>query len=105
MKRYMSNPYGDSVRNQETGSDIPLSGTNVHYLRYLEWLDAGNTPDPVPAPPEPSDEQKLANSDQQMVRAVDWLLQYLVKEGFIPLGDIPGPLKNLYLRRKAQRGA
>jgi hypothetical protein len=44
---------------------IPPDPGNRDYREYLDWLDAGNTPEPAPAPPEPepapvlTTEQKL----------------------------------------------
>ena len=95
----------DGVVDTTTSGSIPADVNNLHYVKYLKWVAEGNTPDPVVEPYALSDEDKLNDSDQKMVRAVDWLLQYLVKNGVIPVTDIPAPLKALYLERKAQRGA
>jgi hypothetical protein len=32
---------------------IPAAPGNRDYREYLEWLEAGNTPEPAPAPPAP----------------------------------------------------
>jgi hypothetical protein len=44
-------------------ANIPQDEANTDYAAYLEWVAAGNTPEPAPAPPEPpaplTTEQKL----------------------------------------------
>ena len=84
---------------------IPEDPRNADWAEYLEWLAEGNVADPIAAPVPPSDEDQLQGSDQQMIRAVDWLLQHLVQKGVIQVADIPGALKQLYQERKALRGA
>jgi hypothetical protein len=42
---------------------IPPDPSNIDYAAYLEWVAAGNTPEPAPEPvalPELTAEQKLA---------------------------------------------
>ena len=34
-------------------ASIPQYGGNRDYQEYLDWLDAGNTPEPAPLPPSP----------------------------------------------------
>jgi hypothetical protein len=44
---------------------IPQDGGNRDYQEYLDWLDAGNTPEPAPEPPAPIEltpAEKLAAS-------------------------------------------
>jgi hypothetical protein len=88
-----------------THKSIPEADENLDWQEYQEWLAQGNTPDPVDVPPAKTDAELLYESDQKMIRAVDWLLQHLVQKGVIQLADIPQALKDLYLERKAQRGA
>ena len=41
---------------------IPPDPGNIDYVAYLEWVEAGNTPEPAPEPPAPVElttEQKL----------------------------------------------
>jgi len=95
---------GGGVRDTEEGLEIPAELRNRHYKRYLKWLGEGNDPDPVPVNTL-TNEQLLALTDPKMIRAVDWMLQYFVTSGAIPLADIPAPLKALYQERKALRGA
>ena len=52
----------DRILRLEDNASIPPDPANRDYREYLDWLDAGNTPEPVP-PPEPAPilttEQKL----------------------------------------------
>ena len=93
------------VIDTETGANIPDDEENRDWREYQRWLTEGNAPDPIPTPPAKTDAELLYESDQKMVRAVDWLLQDLVQQGVVQLADIPQVLKDLYLERKALRGA
>lgn len=42
-----------SVIRTADGACIPADPDNYDYAAYLEWLEAGNTPDPYVAPPAP----------------------------------------------------
>lgn len=44
---------GDSILRLFDGAFIPAAPGNRDYAEYLEWLEAGNTPEPAPAPPAP----------------------------------------------------
>ena len=44
---------GDSILRLSDNAFIPQAPGNRDYAEYLEWLDAGNTPEPAPAPPAP----------------------------------------------------
>ena len=48
---------------------IPPDPGNRDYREYLEWVDAGNTPEPAPAPPAPGPDY-LAFWDALMVSSV-----------------------------------
>ena len=102
MARYRLTPEG-VMDNVAGGQTRPGGGSR--WIAYQAWLDDGNVPDPVAEREPESNEMKLSRTDQQMIRAIDWLLQELVRSGTINLSDIPGPLKALYQTRKAQRGA
>ena len=56
---------GDTILRIEDNAFIPPDTGNRDYREYLEWLEAGNTPEPAPEP-EPSVEltpsEKLAAS-------------------------------------------
>ena len=95
-------------RNKEEGHHIPDDPNNRHWIEFQEWLAEGNTPDPEPVPPPPTAEEvlhlQLLQTDKEMLRGFDWLLQTLVQKGIIDLAEIPPALKDLYLARKALRG-
>ena len=55
----------DTILRLADNAFIPQAPGNRDYREYLDWLDAGNTPLPAPAPPalvEPTPSEKLAAS-------------------------------------------
>jgi len=53
---------GDTILRLEDNAFIPPDPANTDYAAFLEWVEAGNTPDPAPepvAPVELTTEQKL----------------------------------------------
>jgi hypothetical protein len=46
---------GDCVKRLADDAFIPPDPANTDYAAYLEWVAAGNTPEPAPAPPAPVD--------------------------------------------------
>ena len=44
---------GTSIKRLSDGATIPNDPGNRDYRDYLDWLEAGNTPEPAPAPPPP----------------------------------------------------
>jgi hypothetical protein len=42
-----------SIKRLSDGAFIPNDPGNRDYREYLNWIDAGNTPEPAPAPPPP----------------------------------------------------
>ena len=44
---------GDTILRLADNAFIPSDPANTDYAEYQQWLAAGNTPDPAPAPPEP----------------------------------------------------
>jgi hypothetical protein len=58
-----------SIIRLSDGAFIPAAPGNRDYAEYLEWLDAGNTPEPAPPPPAPGPDY-LAFWDALMVSTV-----------------------------------
>ena len=44
---------GDTILRLSDNAFIPQAPGNRDFRLYLDWLEAGNTPEPVPAPPAP----------------------------------------------------
>ena len=44
---------GDTIIRLADNAFIPKDERNIDYQEYQQWLAAGNTPDPAPAPPAP----------------------------------------------------
>ena len=44
---------GTSIKRLSDGAFIPNDPGNRDYREYLDWVEAGNTPEPAPAPPPP----------------------------------------------------
>lgn len=44
---------GDTILRLSDNAFIPPDPGNRDYREYLDWLDAGNTPEPAPEPPAP----------------------------------------------------
>ena len=60
----------DSIRRLADGATIPKDTGNRDYREYLDWLAEGNTPEPVPAPPVPTDPDYQAFLDQMIASAL-----------------------------------
>lgn len=85
------------------GAKVPITtsaqhpNTNPDYLAYLAWLEAGNTPEPVPPPT--ADEQRILDQNRYKLRAEakDGLLAYMaadnmsrVRAGVWTVSDLTG---------------
>jgi hypothetical protein len=56
---------GDTILRLADNAFIPPDPANTDYAAYLEWVAAGNTPDPAPEPEPPVEltpAEKLAAS-------------------------------------------
>ena len=56
---------GTSILRLEDNACIPPDPANTDYAAYLEWVEAGNTPEPAPIPEPPVEltpAEKLAQS-------------------------------------------
>ena len=56
---------GDAILRLSDNAFIPPDPANTDYAAYLEWVEAGNTPEPAPEPepvPELTPAEKLAAS-------------------------------------------
>jgi hypothetical protein len=56
---------GDTILRLADNACIPPDPANTDYAAYLEWVEAGNTPEPAPepvAPVELTPAEKLAAS-------------------------------------------
>ena len=56
---------GDTILRLADNAYIPQAPGNRDYREYLDWLEAGNTPEPAPETPAPSEltpAEKLAAS-------------------------------------------
>jgi hypothetical protein len=62
MNYYIQNEHG-SIGIKGQNISIPPDPANRDYAAYLEWVAAGNTPEPAPEPPapvEPTAEEKCS---------------------------------------------
>ena len=71
----MTQPYqltnGNCILRISDGASIPKDTGNCDYIAYQNWLAAGNTPDPAPAPPNPLPalaQAALTKSDVTVIR-------------------------------------
>jgi len=59
----------DIILRLEDNASIPPDPANRDYREYLDWIDAGNEPEPAPVPPVPGPDY-LAFWDALMVSTV-----------------------------------
>ena len=51
---------GNTILRLADDAHSPQDPANRDYVEYLAWLEEGNEPEPAPAPPVLTTEQKLA---------------------------------------------
>jgi hypothetical protein len=59
---FSGNIHDGAIQRLSDNASIPFDPANTDYAAYLEWVEAGNTPEPAPepvAPVELTTEQKL----------------------------------------------
>ena len=66
---------GNTIHRLADNAFIPPDPANRDYAEYLAWLDAGNTPDPAPAPPvvtppTPAEKLKAAGLTVEELKAL-----------------------------------
>jgi len=68
--------------HRSDGASIPVTESNRDYRRYLEWLEEGNTPDPVRTPEEETEillrNEVLSLKDDLQKQNV-WLFRMLLE--------------------------
>ncbi len=100
MAKYRINE-GGGVVDTEINATIPEDEKNIDWQDYKQWLRDGNVVDPLPAPLDPTGDELLDESDQTMVRGVDWLISFFIAKGTIKPEDIPTELRDLYEARQS----
>lgn len=60
----------DNILRLADGVTIPPDTGNADYREYLAWVGEGNTPEPVPAPPVPTEPDYQAFLDQVIASAL-----------------------------------
>jgi hypothetical protein len=81
MYKIVNGPLGgQSIQKISDGISllIPIDEANADYQDYLQWLAAGNTPDP-PDPPPPPVEPRPSLADR--VEAAETIIDLLLMEG------------------------
>ena len=67
---------GDTIFRIEDNAFIPTDPANTDYIAYLEWVEAGNMPEPAPIPEPPVElmpAEKLAQSGLTVVELKELL--------------------------------
>ena len=102
---YHLDKLGNIIRDSDGMTIAPDRG-NTHYQEYLVWIAAGNTPLPY-APPvvDPAAQAKaeLAESDSDMARIVEDLINVMLTKDLITESDIPQSAHDKMARRAKLR--
>lgn len=66
-----------SIKRIADGAFIPVDPANVDYAVYLAWVDAGNTPEPAPVEPPPSqfelDQRRYQKRAAVQAELISWM--------------------------------
>jgi hypothetical protein len=101
--RYKLTPDAGTIRRDD-GACIPADPANYDYLAYLDWLRAGNIPDPADAVAvQSAAEALLSATDARMIRVLDSLLDNLSAKRVLALTDLPPADQAVIQQRKAAR--
>ena len=76
----------------DDGASIPFDSMNADYLAYLAWTRDGNTPQPpdqVVVDEKSSALSYLINSDSDMARIIEDLINVLLNKGLISTSELP----------------
>ena len=94
------------IRRERDGVMFPKRAENIEYQEFLHWLDEGNTPQPyVPPAVDPAAQAKaeLAESDSDMARIVEDLINVMLTKDLITESDIPQSAQDKMARRAKLR--
>lgn len=66
-----------SIKRIADGAFIPADPANVDYAVYLAWVDAGNTPEPAPIDPPPTqfelDQRRYQKRAEVQSQLIAWM--------------------------------
>ena len=95
-----------NITRDSDGATIPIDANNIDYHNYLTWLDEGNTPLPYEPPPvdlKAAARAELAETDSEIARVAEDLIQTLISKGVIAESDIPETAHDKMARRAELR--
>jgi hypothetical protein len=88
-----------SVRRDD-GACIPADPANHDYAEYLDWLAAGNKPDPADIIVQ-TDEQPVDATAPLMARVGDEVVALLIRKGLIALDELSPDAQAIIAERPA----
>lgn len=96
------------VYRSHDNAQIPAWVGNSDWDAYQAWLAAGNTPQPYEQPVvDPKEQAKadLANTDKEMARIAEDLINTLISKGIIAAKDLPKAASDKLVERTELRKA